>query len=187
MASPAGPTLCGTGATDTSFGTVDWNTPGNITLSDGNIAYTNQITSSTNSYYLTATNYSFAIPVGATIDGIEFVVRGRLAAQETGGSIPLSSRSRAIKGGTVQSTDVGTINTFTDFTLRNVTIGGSTELFGTTWTPTNINASTFGYAVSFTGNSAFWTQVGIDSVTATIYYTEAGIARTSVAVVAVGS
>ena len=58
----------GTVSDDASVGTVAWSNPMNATGSDTNYATVGL--SSTYSHYLEATNFGFAIPTGATINGI---------------------------------------------------------------------------------------------------------------------
>ena len=62
-------TNAGTGADVTGTGTGDWINPGYITADDTNYASVT-LTGSTNFHYLEGTNYGFAIPANATINGI---------------------------------------------------------------------------------------------------------------------
>ena len=66
-----GPLSPATSGTNNSIGTIDWSNTSNVFVSDGNRALSNNLTSGDVSYYITATNFSFSIPAGASIDGIE--------------------------------------------------------------------------------------------------------------------
>lgn len=169
----AGPNLAGTGADNATVGTRTWINTGNITANDG--TYTNTsvaVNSNTNgSHYLKATNFGFSIPSGATIDGITVVFR-RMATP-----IPAKdSQVKIVKGGTIGSTSLHSGTNWDGTAFRSDTYGGATNLWGETWTHTDINSSTFGVVLSCLSSSFKQTTTPrVDYVEITINYTSGGV------------
>lgn len=147
---------------DTSYGTVAWTNPGNITFDDGLNASVSTTDASADTNYLFVTNYGFSIPAGATITGIDVYA-------ENGGSINKQQSSvRLVKSGVIQPVDRATPGQ----PLYNTVFGSSTDLWGDTWTPDDINNSGFGVAFAvriFAGEGNTVDYVGIE-----VYYTPAG-------------
>lgn len=147
-ASTAGPNYPGTGTDDSSFGTTVWLNPGNITSSDNNYASLTTV-AGVNTHYLAASNFGFSIPSSTTILGIQVEWERQALC---GGGCTIDSRVRIIKGGVVGSTEkstgaswpTGGVDVYDSF-------GGSSDLWGQTWTYTDINASNFGAVLSPTG------------------------------------
>ena len=77
-AQTAGPNDPATVVSDSSISGSVWNTPGNARVSD-NIYATSPLQLAANTQYLKATGFSFAIPAGAVIDGIQMHLVGRWA------------------------------------------------------------------------------------------------------------
>jgi hypothetical protein len=141
-----------------------WTTPANAGVDDGAYAYvdTNTFDSGIYTYRLDATNFSFAIPTSATIDGIVIEI-------EQNGAKSRDDLVQLIKGGTPQGNNLSANATVpTSDTI--ITFGSSTDLWGLTWTVADINASNFGvaYAAMATGNNG---DIYIDFVRITVYYT----------------
>lgn len=164
-----GPRYCGTGAEDTSFGSSSWEFPDRAQgTADGSI--TQVILAPSTSYYLKCTNFGFTtIPSGATVDGIvvEFGAYGRFS------STVVDARMRIVKGGTIGSTDRSSATPWdTGGTFPAHTRGGSTDLWGESWTDTDIKSSGFGVAIACT-NTEF-SRGQVDWVRITVYYTAGG-------------
>lgn len=68
--SVAGPTIAGTGA-DGGGPNIAWTNPSNITANDGALAASALTALNVVSNELVATNFGFAIPNNATINGIQ--------------------------------------------------------------------------------------------------------------------
>ncbi len=84
-AQTAGPNNAGTG-TFIPAANLDWTNPGNITnTADANYA-TAPFTGAGNSDYLLGSNYGFAIPTGAIINGIQVTIR-RSTSSTIGGRV----------------------------------------------------------------------------------------------------
>jgi hypothetical protein len=132
MPSSTGATLV-TSGTNTNSG-VAWTSPGNITLDDGSNAVV-ATTAGQNSQQLTGTGLGFSVPTNATIVGIELTVHGMVSTSQQQ-FVRLTKDGTNIAGSNKTATQGTTANT--------VTYGSSADLWGTTWAPSDVNASTFG-------------------------------------------
>ena len=184
----AGPNLPGTGADDASVGTKTWSTPGAITANDNTVAIcpgaTGAAPQTAVSHYLKGTNFGFAIPAGSVINGIAFNLEKylRSATGLASGNI-VDAEVRVIKGGTVQTavnradtTTVYPTGGPTSYPGAGVNYGSTSDLWGVSWAASDINASTFGVALSCTlnktgGKTAKTINCSVDSMTCTITYT----------------
>ena len=105
-AGPSSPTSTGN---DASIGTVSWSNTGNAVSSNNSYATVANATSN----YLTLTNFGFAIPGGATIDGIEVSIE----KSRTDNKIAI------LDDWTSNNTDDANDATYTAFTAYNVSNG----------------------------------------------------------------
>ncbi len=172
-----GPNAPGTTANDTGVGTKPWANPGNSTSSD-NIYST--ITTLTIGFpittnYLKVTNFGFSIPSGATIDGI-VVEFERKSSFLTGSFYYKDSTISLSKGGTISGNNKADTITSWSTTEGFFSYGSSSDLWGLSWTDTDINASTFGVAISILGNRGGKNNVtaSVDFIRITVYYTAGG-------------
>jgi hypothetical protein len=159
--------FAGAGATSGGAGT-SWSSASNI-ISDNNLHATAAMVGNTSSEGLLATQFGFAIPSGATIDGFEVHIR-RFA---NSGSLCDDLSVRLMKDG---STAIGndyadTVNKWPTSETEK-TYGGATDLWGSSWTPAEVNASTFGVRLAVDSDNTV--TASVDSVEVTVYYTEAG-------------
>lgn len=156
----------GTAVNDATVGSTAWTIPaGSLSAQDGNIAQADGqggLFSPTNSNYLKTTNYGFSVPGGATITGIKAE-----AFVDSGVQLGGDQSIKIVKGGVIGGTE-----------KKNATLwagaykawGGSNDLWGQTWTPADINSSTFGVAIAGT-SATNWTNLDVDHVRITVYYT----------------
>jgi cysteine-rich repeat protein len=158
-----GPNPPGLVVNDNSFGTNPWNQPGNATVSDD--LYANTSAGGVPTNYLKATGFGFGVPASAVIDGIEVDVERRSAA----GSV-FDAAARIVKGGVVGATD-RSIGGFWSTVDTVVTYGSNGDLWGETWTATDINSASFGFALSV--DDSVDTAV-VDLITITVYYSDCG-------------
>lgn len=155
-----GPLSPGTLASDGAHGSNAWSNPSNAASS--NDTYASVATDGT-SEYLKATNFGFAIPAGATINGIVVDIERKAAMAGV-----TDDRVRIVKGGTVQTEDKAAPGTWpTDDTVA--TYGDSSSLWGAAWTAGDINDSGFGVVLSVSVTSD---QADVDHITITVHYTE---------------
>lgn len=163
----------------TSTGTgVAWTNPGNITADDGTNTTTSLTSGGVTSAELYASDFDFTIPVGATIDGIEFVIErsnsaGSSGIDDGGGAEGSADGVYATKDGTYAvGSQLGTGTNWTS-TPTAETYGGAAELWGQSWAYTDINATTFGFMMKCRRVAPGGSPVGnVDYVTAKVYYTE---------------
>ena len=178
----SGPNSVGTLADDSSIGTITW-----TNTSDGvssNNTYTWAITIGPNisetSHYLTATNFGFSIPSGATINGIIVEVEQKSSAN-SGTFYTVSNTIKTIKGGTIGGNNNADNTTKWNTSDSYISYGSSSDLWGQTWTDSDINSSGFGVAIAVR-NVVFGktNQYGyVDHIRITIHYTAGGGGSTS--------
>lgn len=159
-AQSAGPNAPGAAFNDVTFGTVAWTTPGNAQTSDD--TYAQVAPGSGFSNYLEATNFNMQVPAAAIVEGIEVNIERRSGV----GSI-VDARVRIVKGGVVGATDRSNANAWPTVDTV-VTYGGASDLWGDTWTPSDVNATGFGVALSVTDTVDV---AAVDAITMTVHYT----------------
>lgn len=159
---------------------VGYTPAGNVTASDN--VYATAVhcdCCDQNTQCLTVSDFGFAIPAGAVINGIVLEVEKKRSAGI--GGVVVDNGVQLMKAGATTgankmdtSTDWPTIDTY-------VSYGSPTDLWGTTWTPAEVNASGFGAAfasISYVCGSTIVTS--IDQMRITVYYTTAtGISQTA--------
>jgi hypothetical protein len=148
---------------------VDWSNSGDGVGTEDNQCTTIGAANKT----IDLTNFGFNIPTGATINGIKVELK---VAREHSGNLTV----QLLKAGPLGPTPVGNAKTFAAPTPTGnicnnssfITQGGCTDLWGTTWTPSEINAANFGVRV----NSSTSTGARVlDAVKITICYTPAAV------------
>lgn len=169
FAASSGPKNPSTGADDSSAGTIAWISTGNIFSSDNSYATVTMATSGNISHYLKATNFGFSIPSGATINGITVEIERKAG----NGNKFRDNAVRIIKGGIISATDrsSGTSYPTSD---TYATYGSTADLWGESWTYSDINSSSFGIALSSTRYASGGADnVDVDHFRITITYTPA--------------
>jgi hypothetical protein len=150
---------------------ASWTTPTNIEAADGatTVYYGGPYEYTP---YLWGTNFGFSIPTGATINGIyvEQYIRGANAGVDADYLCKLTK-----DGSTLVGTNKGTGSAMSG-TLTDYARGGASDLWGTTWTPAQINASTFGVVWEpELGIGGQTDAVYCDYFKITVYYTLPGV------------
>ncbi len=113
--------------------------------------------------YLKATGFGFSIPTTASICGIEVKVE-----RSSSNPVPVHDYLiRVVKNNTVTGTNYAS-NLNWGLTDSVVTYGSNSNLWGTTWTPADINDSTFGAAVI--ASSLFPSNPRVDQITIKVFY-----------------
>lgn len=138
-----GPNNPGTAATDTTSGSNSWSDPNNSFSSDDNRA-TAWMSSGFDTYYLKATNFGFSIPPNATVLGITATIEKSFFVGMWGDAE--DKAVRIVKNDTIGSTDRSSATAWSS-TDATTTYGGSSDLWGETWTANDINQSTFGIVI----------------------------------------
>ena len=163
-----GPLSPGTLADDNAVGTLTWSNPSNAASSNDSHATIAFTTNGEISHYLKATNFGFAIPAGATINGIVVEIERKAS----NGTRITDNRVRIVKGGTVGSTDKASA-TFWPTSDTVASYGSSSDLWGETWTVSDINASNFGVVVAADTSVTSAITASIDHIKITVHYTPA--------------
>ena len=145
-----------------------WSSPGNITADDGARAFIDGYDSDEFERTLRSHTYGFTIPGGATIEGIELIVERR----NDSGSGVRDDVIRLAKAGTAVGTNKSTAVIWPS-SYTTITYGSPTDLWGTTWTPAEINAAGFGATLNplNTGNAE---NAHVDYHRILVYYTVPG-------------
>ena len=145
----------------------DWTTPAEVASDNG--VYGNITAASFDandlSYLLKATNPSMGVPAGATINGILVEIERHYAAGTVADYDVCLTKDGSARVGDDKSTGAAfpAADAITSF-------GGATDLWGTTWTADEVNATTFGvlYKMQATGANA---DGFVDFIRITVYYT----------------
>ena len=176
-ADSAGPNFAGTGADDSSIGTIAWATPGNITASDDtrSAAIDNAVSVS---HYLKGTNFSFSIP-SSTVDGITCEIEQHGTASGAA-SLPDENSIRLVNGaGTIVGDNKSTNATLPSGPGSEVFIsyGGAADDWNASLTDSDINDVDFGcvFAVDLMGGGGADLSTGrVDSMRITVNFTQTG-------------
>ena len=162
----AGPNSAGTitSVTDGSSGTNAWGTPSNAGASDNT-----RTTATVSTQFLKCLNFGFAVPSTATINGISVEVEG---SHDGAGRGTVAHMYKAgVLAGTEPSTELPSVETYTQMAPSDPTV----YMWGTTWTPAEVNASDFGVGIWAWQTAGATTS--IDHVRVTVYYTEASTTK----------
>lgn len=169
----AGPTLptAASGNTNTiGGGSVVWTNPQNIELADGVFATCVPGVATTDD--LRGGTFGFAIVGTDTINGILLEVSGKAA---TGAAENFNTVVLEGGGGASANRAAGTLTTVNSI----FSFGGAADLWGTTWTPAQINAAAFVANVTLLSNGTPPGVVSIDFFRITVTSTSAGGAQRS--------
>ena len=163
----AGPKSPSKGSNNSSIGSRSWSNTDKIYTSDNNYA-TVSLDKDKISNYLVASDFKFSIPTGVVINGIKVEIERKEGNKHSSGYIRDYSL-KILKNNTITGTDHAA--TSTNWTTSDLTVsyGSDTDLWGQTWTPSDINSSNFGVAISVkcTSDSE---DAKIDNIKITVYY-----------------
>jgi hypothetical protein len=160
----------------TSGPTADWVNPNNITASNNTYATVSLSFGSVFtevSDFLRADQFAFDIPAFSTIDGIIATVERKASSAST----IIDYAVQPLKNGTVpvgyeDKSTGGSWSTTEGF----VTYGSTTDLWGVTWTPNDINNAGTGFAIRCEYTPAYGSATAyVDAMYMTVYYTLNGI------------
>ena len=154
-------------------GSYPWTDPGNICAADGSAA-TNSAAAGDELFTneLIATNFGFSISSGSTINGIMLEIYRKASLYEAGRNV-VDGLVRLLKNGNSVGNDkAGSTYWGTSYAIASY--GGSTDLWGVSWTPADINGSGFGACLAAHIKASGGTQVTayVDYMRITVYYTE---------------
>nr|WP_315180340.1 T9SS sorting signal type C domain-containing protein [uncultured Flavobacterium sp.] len=160
------------GSSVTGVGTLGWGNPTRIDSDDNIFVSTASVSSNgtITTRYLQGKKYSFAIPNDAIINGIEVSINRY--SNRNDASFVKDNVISLIKDGTVTGSNNKVDGKWSTTTSTVVTYGGVSDLWGTTWTPAEINADTFGVALSVIATRSS------NNVTASVDYMQIRVAYT---------
>lgn len=172
----SGPNYPATASNSASYGSRAWVFPENSWTS--NNIYTWCISTGfipRTSYYLKVENFGFSIP-DSTINGIEVSI-DRYASFNNVILNTVDNVIKLVKGGSIVGNNLA--DTVTKFPTSEATktYGGSSELWGESWTYSDINSTNFGVAYSVTNRTSDYKNYQyayVDTIYITVYYTEGG-------------
>jgi MBG domain (YGX type)/Bacterial Ig-like domain (group 3) len=169
LAYTEGPNTSGSGSNVAGIGTEAWQNPGNITEPGTPYTTVSLYHNHLYSNYLQAAQYGFAIPAEATINGITLDINRQSSAHNP--SI-IDNVVSLVKSGNVVGDNKASTSAWP---LSSVifSYGGPTDLWGTTWTPNDINSPDFGAVLAiYRQNNGNNDRTGmVDSMQITVYYT----------------
>lgn len=166
----AGGTVTMTGGTATN-GTrsagagAGWTNPGNIGASD-NAKATVAINAGQQSPNLDASSFGFAIPTDAVVTGITVAVERGATTSGNIGDIDVYLLKNGSSTGITDHAVSGDWNS--SDAIR--TYGNSSDLWGTTWTPADVNASNFGLRFNVDNDAGSTVTASVDHIQITVYY-----------------
>ena len=142
-----------TGANAGSGGT-SWTNPNSIQSTDGSVASVSAVLSAlsiitTTTDYLDVTNLGLNVPSGNTICGVAVTINRQTFSLLTLGTSTVSDNSiQLLKGGVRVGAEHAATGVAWPTSPGTATYGGSSDLWGTTLTPADVNGSGFGVAIS---------------------------------------
>ena len=149
------------------YGDGAWVNPDYMKTADGNVStnamrYTN--VGMSDAVFLT--NFNFSIPTGSTINGIKVEINRKYQVA----NYVQDYYVKLIKAGSPIGNNKASASLWPS-SLNVATYGNSTDLWGSTWTASDINSSNFGVMVQTSLSNAFNATAAIDYVRVTISYT----------------
>ena len=127
---------------DFGNGVETWMNVNNVKISDDSNA---DVSAVDISYALRCENFGFTIPTGSTINSITVEVEGRTTVSFAA----CVYQSKLLKAGTLTG-NFGDVKILTDTDVINDVSPALDPLWGTTWTPAQINDLEFGVCVNVT-------------------------------------
>lgn len=143
-----GPNVAGNGAD--AGGSHPWSNPNNVTssVSFATVTLTNGLAPPppalppTNSNALNATQFGFAIPSNETVTGVQITVNAHTNVLTFSALLIVSlMKNGSIVFGATKSLVVNSSST-------TLTFGGTSDLWGTTWSPNDLNQTTWGVSIT---------------------------------------
>lgn len=162
----------GTGTNVDFDGNRAWSGPGNITADDASDASVYAPVTNDPTDWLRASNFTYGIPAGSTIDGMEGTVIDVRVNDVTAFWNACTIFSQlGLAAGDSQHLDFTSISA----TPQTETAGGSADLWGLTPTLANLESSNWGFGIRNTTTNSDDTLL-IDAMSMTIYYTSESVA-----------
>lgn len=169
-AEATGERLIGTTAEEAGGGTVGWTNLNNLKVKDSTPAWVALTAANHRAKLAKLTNFGFSVPETATIVGIVPYISNFSSTPEAA-IRSYTLITQMIKAGAL----VGTVENFVvnptnPPRYETFQVTNSEDLWGTTWTPAQINASNFGVSIQPNINESPGAIVEIDWLTLVVFY-----------------
>ena len=157
---------------DNSIGSFPFNIPGNAVISDNNRSSANAllVLLNGNTHYLKVTGFGFSVPALATITGIKVEVE-KSAWDISILATVRDNQVRLVKGGSVTGDNKADGSSWTSSDDYD-SYGDTTDTWGATLSPTDVNSSDFGIAFSarINGLVSLIPTARVDHIRVTVFY-----------------
>lgn len=156
---------------DSAVGNRSWSNPSHAQSSDDSYVAASLTSSGDQTHYLKATGYGFSIPPGSIINGIQVSVeRKQVCTSTCSGSVVTDNIIRLVKGGVVSGSNKASVTSW-PLTDTTVQYGGSGDLWGTTWSASDINNANFGAVLSAHRSIGGSRNLSVDQISITVFFT----------------
>ena len=143
---------------------VAWTNPVRIETSDDSYSQATLNNQTTNS--LGGQSFGFSIPGTATIAGIEVAIHRK---RDFGSNDITDSLVSLLRGGVAESTNKASATVWPT-SESTATYGGDSDLWGASWSPSDINAFGFGVVMKAVENGDSQGTAKVDYMTIKVYY-----------------
>lgn len=166
LATTSGPSDPTAAVNATGVGTIVWTNPTRAESFDSSYSTANSLASGEISNYLKVTNYGFNIPLDATILGIKIDISRKASFADR----IKDQEVKIVKEGSIIGTNQASTTAWsnTDFIAS---YGGSSDLWGQSWTSADINTLDFGLVLAVTNTGAGSRTASVDNIKITVTYT----------------
>ncbi len=123
------------------------------------------------SHGMLATNYNFSIPANVTITGFEVLVKRKSSSVN---AIRDSSVRLVINDTVITGTNHAT-TAYWSTTVQNHVYGGPTDLWGGSWTPSQINSPAFGAFLQITNYDSLPDTAFVDDIEISVFYSDSAL------------
>lgn len=151
---------------NTGTGDVNWSDPTNVLGSDDSRATADPGTAQTTKP-LIVTGFGFALPAGSLIQGIAVNIERRTGSLLAAADFEL----KLTKDGTNAVGDDKAVPTAWGETDAVASYGSASDLWGTSWSEAEVEASTFGVMFRATSSTGGAGSVQVDHIEVTVTYT----------------
>lgn len=169
--SSSGPNSPGSVVNVDDTGNVAWTAPGEAASSNDTYARAIDVQGGRNSQLLIASNFGFAIPAGATINGIEVQIE-RKSAQASTGVVVDETISLTLDGAAPTGDNKATAEQWAAAD-RTDSYGSPEDVWGIGPSPEQVNDSNFGVIVKAQNTGDADDSAYVDHIKVTITYTAA--------------
>ena len=153
----------------------DWDDAGFVLSSNNQYAsagFTLGLFATVQSDLMMLSDFDISVPLAVTICGIEVKIERKASGLGILGASVRDNIVQLVKNGSAIGTNKATAANWTGSKVTT-TYGGSSDLWGTTWTSADVNNSNFGLSFSAelrSGAAGLFLSADIDNVTITVYY-----------------